>query len=264
MSHAIRAEIAINAPIESVWAAWTNPEHLARWYPDRVDGELAAGHTVRLSWDCFGLDIALDVVDLEPHERLVVRGEVETGVVQTQTTCFASDGDRTVLDISVEGILTDDQREGATAAWHTNAGVLRTYVERYFGRDRVTFASLGPACVTFDRLFEQLTSADKLAGWLGTGTGIGAAGQEVDIVIAPGARLRGKVLARSEPREVAIVCDDIASVIAFKAFPLHGITRDEKLVGAWASVWHDDPAVANRLQSHLITAVDKLVAILQW
>jgi uncharacterized protein YndB with AHSA1/START domain len=264
MPHAVRAQIALDAPLEIAWAAWAKPEHLRRWYPDRVDGEFVAGTSVRLYWDCFGFDIELDVLEVSPHERLVVRGDVGMGVPQTQDVRFRSDGDGTIIDISHDGILEADQREGTTAAWQTMAGVLRTYIDRYFGHDRQTFACLGPARVSFDRLFDHYTNANDLSGWLGTGTGIGAVGDEVDIATVAGARLRGSVLARSEPREVAITCDEINTVLAFRAVPLPGITQDEKLVGAWGSVWHDDPSIAEHLRVALNTSIDKLVSILQW
>lgn len=264
MPDKVRAQIALDAPLEMVWAAWATPEHFARWYPDRVDGDFVAGQQVRLYWDCFGFDIELDVLEVSPHERLVVRGDVGMGIPQIQDVRFHAEGDRTIIDISHDGISSDEARAGTTAAWNTMAGVLRTYIERYFGHDRVTFACLGPARVSFERLFAHYTQAGELSGWLGTGTGIGDEGEPVDISTATGTRLRGRVLARTEPREVAIACDELATILAFRAFPLPGITSDEKLVGAWGSVWNNDPRTVERLRAALNASVDKLVAILQW
>jgi uncharacterized protein YndB with AHSA1/START domain len=51
----VRRTIHINAPIEKVWAAVTEPQHLAKWFPDRAALEpVAVGATGTFAWDDYG------------------------------------------------------------------------------------------------------------------------------------------------------------------------------------------------------------------
>ncbi len=40
-----------NAPPERVYRAWADPEELARWFPDRVEGGLTVGARTTLVWE---------------------------------------------------------------------------------------------------------------------------------------------------------------------------------------------------------------------
>jgi uncharacterized protein YndB with AHSA1/START domain len=46
----IRMTRRLDAPPERVSRAWTDPEELARWLPDRVEGALAVGARTELVW----------------------------------------------------------------------------------------------------------------------------------------------------------------------------------------------------------------------
>ena len=50
----IRMTLRLNAPPERVSRAWTDPEELARWFPDRVEGGLAVGARTVLVWGTGG------------------------------------------------------------------------------------------------------------------------------------------------------------------------------------------------------------------
>jgi uncharacterized protein YndB with AHSA1/START domain len=51
----VRRTIHINAPIEKVWAAVTEPQHLAQWFPNRAALEpVAIGATGTFEWDDYG------------------------------------------------------------------------------------------------------------------------------------------------------------------------------------------------------------------
>jgi len=40
----------LNAPPERVFRMWADPEDLARWFPDRIEGGLAVGARSILVW----------------------------------------------------------------------------------------------------------------------------------------------------------------------------------------------------------------------
>ncbi|MFL5824748.1 MAG: SRPBCC family protein [Solirubrobacteraceae bacterium] len=43
-------------PIERVWRAVTEPEHLAKWFPSTIEGERATGATLRFSFPVEGVE----------------------------------------------------------------------------------------------------------------------------------------------------------------------------------------------------------------
>lgn len=46
----VRMRRRLNAPPHRVYRAWADPEELARWLPDRIEGGLALGARSVLSW----------------------------------------------------------------------------------------------------------------------------------------------------------------------------------------------------------------------
>ena len=46
----VRMRCRLNAPPERVLRAWSNPEELARWFPERIEGGLAVGSRSILVW----------------------------------------------------------------------------------------------------------------------------------------------------------------------------------------------------------------------
>jgi uncharacterized protein YndB with AHSA1/START domain len=46
----VTKRIRLDAPPERAFRAWSDPEELARWYPERVEGGLAVGARTTLVW----------------------------------------------------------------------------------------------------------------------------------------------------------------------------------------------------------------------
>jgi uncharacterized protein YndB with AHSA1/START domain len=65
---AVRRTVAIAAPVDKVWAAITEPQHLVRWFGQRADlPELAVGARGSLGFDGYG-DFPLRIEELDsPH-----------------------------------------------------------------------------------------------------------------------------------------------------------------------------------------------------
>jgi uncharacterized protein YndB with AHSA1/START domain len=61
----VRRTIHINAPLQKVWAAITEPQHLAQWFPDRAAlDSVAVGATGTFEWDGYGVQpVIVEAVD---------------------------------------------------------------------------------------------------------------------------------------------------------------------------------------------------------
>ncbi|HXR49791.1 MAG TPA: SRPBCC domain-containing protein [Verrucomicrobiae bacterium] len=64
MDDKLEQQIIINAPITTVWAVLTRPEHIIKWFSDRVDIDVRPGGKGLLSWDTYG-DAPLEVVRVD-------------------------------------------------------------------------------------------------------------------------------------------------------------------------------------------------------
>jgi uncharacterized protein YndB with AHSA1/START domain len=64
----------LDHPPERVWRGLTEPEHLAAWFPTRVEGEWAIGAALRFVFpDADGPALTGEVLVYEPHSRLSYR-----------------------------------------------------------------------------------------------------------------------------------------------------------------------------------------------
>lgn len=69
----VRRTITIAAPIDKVWAAITEAEHIARWFPQRVVlDKVAPGADGVFSWDGYG-DIPVRIEELDPPRMIAYR-----------------------------------------------------------------------------------------------------------------------------------------------------------------------------------------------
>jgi uncharacterized protein YndB with AHSA1/START domain len=98
-------------PVEKVWRAITEPEHLAVWFPDRMEGRFAPGASLRFvvaTGDAFDGE----VLAFDPPAVLELRWG--TDVLRME---LATDGDGTVLTFTdTFGELGKAARDGA--GWH--------------------------------------------------------------------------------------------------------------------------------------------------
>ena len=72
-------------PRARVWQAWATASSLCLWDPDRVEGEIIAGHSIAMHWDSLGAQVAVDVLSRVEEEELSLRSVREGGVCMRQT-----------------------------------------------------------------------------------------------------------------------------------------------------------------------------------
>ncbi len=126
LTRTVRMVRRINAPPERVSRAWTDPEELARWFTDRVEGALADDARTVLVWR--DRRVWWEVVDMETGSMFTFRRPwlPDERVVTTVRVTFSPSGYGTRLTLE-DGPFQLDQ-EGGLDAW---AESIRTWSEAF-------------------------------------------------------------------------------------------------------------------------------------
>jgi uncharacterized protein YndB with AHSA1/START domain len=112
----------LNHPVEKVWRAVTEEEHLAAWFPDHVVGTFEAGATLRFEFDS-GDGFDGKMLAFEPGKMLEILWGTDTLRIELEP-----DGDGTILT------LVDTFHELGKAArdasgWHECIGRLVAHLD---------------------------------------------------------------------------------------------------------------------------------------
>ncbi len=85
---AVKTGMLIRRPAAEVFEAFIDPEITSRFWFTRGSGRLVAGRQVQWEWEMYGVSIPVDVIDVEPHRRIVVEwpGEDGPGTVEWRFT----------------------------------------------------------------------------------------------------------------------------------------------------------------------------------
>ena len=122
-----------DAPRALVFEAWTNPEHVARWWdPGRVplavcEIDLRPGGAFRFvhgGTSAMKHEFAGTYREIDPPSRLVFTTRTPSGVESTGTLVFGVHGDTTVLALTIECASRADR--DAMLAMRVDAGTART------------------------------------------------------------------------------------------------------------------------------------------
>jgi uncharacterized protein YndB with AHSA1/START domain len=131
----VRRELAIRAPRERVWAAFTQPDELVRWFPTkRAKIDAWRSGDALFEWEESMDEAVVDVV--EPPSRLVFRWR-PAGLVRPHTTVSFTletpGGTRLTLVESGFASLPDQiaqqSQDGNDAGWAGELRELQAYLE---------------------------------------------------------------------------------------------------------------------------------------
>jgi uncharacterized protein YndB with AHSA1/START domain len=137
----IEREILIDAPLESVWAIVTEPQHVGTWFSNSAEIELRPGGTATLTWEEHGSAHAR-VEKVEPPHRFSFRwarpmgAEPREGNSTLVEFSLSEEGDGTRLRVVESGFqaLEGSDEENAkyaeenTGGWKHELAELRDYV----------------------------------------------------------------------------------------------------------------------------------------
>jgi len=130
----------LNARPEKVYAAWTNPENIVRWFgpagvtpgSERATIDARVGGSYRLSFDCGNehYEVAGVYREMVPNERLVFSWAWHSTPERESlvTVSLTSDGDGTLLTLQHEQFFDEAGRDSHQQGWR---GMLDK-LERHF------------------------------------------------------------------------------------------------------------------------------------
>ena len=140
----VRRTISIKAPIDKVWAAITEAQHLARWFPQSaVLTDVSVGAEGVFTWDGYE-DFAVRIEELDPPHMIAyrwsndnARGVPTTRIVDSQSTVFRftlepiEGGTQLTVVESGFGSLSDPagSMESNRGGWNSELDELVAYLE---------------------------------------------------------------------------------------------------------------------------------------
>ncbi len=130
----IRMERRLDASAERAFRAWTDPEDLARWLPDRIDGALAVGARSVLLWA--DASVWWDILEVHPDDTFVFRRPwaSDDTVVTTVRVTVQSVGYGSLVTVE-DGPFPIDSPRGLDAwaaaieSWAEALTMLRAYLD---------------------------------------------------------------------------------------------------------------------------------------
>ncbi|NLE86496.1 MAG: hypothetical protein GX607_08870 [Myxococcales bacterium] len=257
MGVSVHVSQAIEASKESAWRAISEAASVARWQSDTARGGLTEGFFV-LGWPSLGVELSLDVHEVDPGERLVLcNGDARLELRVT-------DGR---VDLWHRGLAPEDDLEGMRASWQVALGVLAHYLKRHEGQDRHVRWALRSMRTQAEIAHVFFTDRTALGSWLTRGDGgVGEVGSAVRCTSHWGSPLRGEVLVRHPGRDVALRLDEpTEGVLVCRTLPSPTSTTDRLVALVW-SRWeppsappHADPLTPE----HLSTALGRLKLVLE-
>ena len=246
-------EIRVEAEPARVWAAWAEPAHVARWFADEGHGSLEPGGEIVHVFHGHG-EHRYRVLEVEPERRLVLEGEMDGIAFRQETVLTYRDG-VTVLTLVHSGFGSADPdseiTQGIDSGWAMALAVFKHYVERWYGRDKVSLSLFRPATFDYTELVQERYAAG-LHTWLTAEVSIGSSDPPR---LRSGLALRGHELVRTD-HEIARTWEELDGVLELKAF---GSAPDARVLGVRVSSWSPNAeARLAALRPELEAAVERL------
>lgn len=128
---AIERIIELSVPRERVWRAITEPEELARWFPQKAEWELEPGREGVFTWDGHGgYRIRVEAVEAPTYLAWRWANEADTPLDQASDVTLVEwwleereDGG-TTLRMQESGFVLPEHREGNAQGWDEELGEL--------------------------------------------------------------------------------------------------------------------------------------------
>jgi uncharacterized protein YndB with AHSA1/START domain len=231
----VTKDIEINSPPSKVFAAWTEPDHLQRWFTDQVLGWPGVGSNLTFKWKNFGFSVDYKLAEMRPDTKLVFKTRLSGIGTQVLTVKLARRAPKTIVTLSESGPenhKSDPKESGVESGWEMALGLLKYYIETQFGKDRETFFAMLPAVFELEKLHHLFTTTEGLQQWLTVESAPPEKpGDLVKFRFDGGQTISGRVLAITH-HELALSWDEIDGYLELKSFPTQGENKGLCLRGA--------------------------------
>ena len=242
----VQVEVRVDAPVDAVWAAVTDPEEIRRWFPLDARGDGATvGGVVEVTWGddaWWGLRVAeaqpgrhLRLHDAEPPAEgqpllfvdIHLSGEVGGTVVRLVHSGFGPED------------TWDAYLDGLDAGWGYFLRNLKVYLERHHGVPRVMAWARSPVKGSRADIWEALLGVYGVDP-AGLGPGADACTVTLDGIAHP-----GRVEVAVPGRTFGVRLPDLDHALLFLEIESEG---EEGRVGNWLSTYGMDDGGVARLQ----------------
>lgn len=222
----------VDAPRDIAWSALSDARGLAGWQADEVEGIVAPGQRLRMSWPALAAEVEVEVLELDAPNR------VRFAWRDTDVTFEVADGGVTLASSNIEDL---DEYEGSGSAWAVSLATLAHFCEAHAGARREVAWLVAPVRASAEMVHMFFTDESALGTWLGQGEPIGPAGGEVHRRLAPGVELSGRVLSNTPGRDVLVSWEqDGDSVLALRTLKNPQDPQERLLLFGW-SRWTTTP-----------------------
>lgn len=262
----IEDEVAVEAPPEAAWAAWADPDELARWFVDSASGTAEPGQEMTWAWEAYDLEQTLTVVEADRGKRLVLEATWANDVPTLVEVTVDPEGDGSRIRLVQSGFLEgedwDAEYEGTRSGWTNALAHLKLYLERYLGQDKQTLDLVRRATYERAAVLDLTRTPEGLARWLGAADGpLAAAGDRVRIELEAGGDLTGEVLSLTD-WETVVSWQELEGTVTFQAFPGQGEEGgDGRMLGLRVASW-GDPIHLEARRKGLERALGRLAEVL--
>ena len=218
----IRKDIAIEALQSKVFAAWSDPEHIAGWFTDEVSGWPGVGSTMSFRWKNFGFSVDYKLAEMRPDTKLIYKTRLPGVGTQVLTVKLARRAPFTIVNISESGPenhKSDPMESGVDSGWTMSLSILKYYIDKQFGKKRECFFAMLPAHFEFPQIRELFSTREGLEKWLTLQSPPPTKiGDDYRFRLDSGQILSGKVLAITH-HELSLSWDEIDGYLELKSFP---------------------------------------------
>jgi uncharacterized protein YndB with AHSA1/START domain len=129
-----RAELMIRKPAAEVFEAFVDPAITARFWFTKGSGRLEPGRQIQWDWEMYGVSATVDVLAVEPNERIHISWPGEGGPTMVEWRFTPVGEDATFVSITNDGFAGDvddavKQAIGATEGFTLVLAGLKAWLE---------------------------------------------------------------------------------------------------------------------------------------
>src|SRR5262245_57987432 len=263
--------IRLDAPVEAVWRALTDPQELTHWFPTNASVDPRAGGEFVISWDG-AWQWEMSITDFEPPRRLRMLDRLarpfdangqplgsEAPMQLALEITLESSGGGTTLRLVHSGFghgdRWDDELDGVTLGWNVELRALRHYLARHRGRSRHTAHVHVTSARPLADLWKALTGT---SGLIASGYRSDfAEGDRCALRLATGDSVAGAVAFARRGRQLLVASNEWDDGLFRLSLDR---AAGEALVQLWVSSWTTPLGELQAFRDRLFPVVEQIVA----